>query len=196
MSQYLGRLLFASLSKRMGLPVIATLLFGQGAAHAVVNVGSDLHGHYDGCIAKFTAAGLRDKVDHLDRSRNTFKFIRKAGTVSNPDDRTRASNGTGTGGETYFNPTDSSQISGEASGVRHNTCATLYHEMHHLVDYDNGKNDTRVCMGTGGITVNEVEAVRSENRYRATQPDLKDALRAGYGSGTRLPPDGTPCQTQ
>jgi hypothetical protein len=173
--------------------LFAALLIPPAPAGATVKVGSDLHGFYDGCIAKFTAAGLRDKVDQLDRSKNVFEFEKSSGTISNPDDRTDAQNGHGTGGTTKINPTDTSPIAGESPPINHDPCATLYHEMAHLVDYDNGHNDRRECANTGGITIAEVEATRAENRYRKTQPELKNALRTNYGRGTSLPPDGVSC---
>jgi len=173
------------------LLLIVALLVPTNPALAVVSVGSDLHGFYDGCIAKFTAAGLRDKVDQLDRSKNVFEIARDVGTVSNPYDKTRAQNGEGSGGKTQINPTDTGRIPGES--INRDPCATLYHEMAHLAAYDSGTNDRRECANTPGITVAEVEATRAENRYRNTQPDLKAFLRNSYGGGAYLPPDGVAC---
>jgi von Willebrand factor type D domain/Effector protein len=172
----------------LGLPL------AQHPASALVDVGSDLHGDYDACIAKFTAAGLRDLVDQLDASNHVFK-IRKAKpgrTNTNPDDEADAQNGTGTGGKTEWDPTDRSPIPTDPD-VNFDPCATLYHEMQHLADYDKGALDRGDCTTAKGIVVAEVRAVRAENRYRATQPDLKDHLRTNYGAGTALPPPGVDC---
>ncbi|MER6617480.1 VWD domain-containing protein [Streptomyces xantholiticus] len=192
------------LRRRVVVPGAAALAFTlavsvETPAAAVVAVGDSLHGVYDGCIAKFTAAGKRDLVDQLDRSPHKFRFEESAGTVSNPDwwNSERAANGQGTGGTTKWNPNDTTPLPGEDSDVLRDTCATLYHEMSHLADYDKGTNRRDTCryMSAGnevdtGITVAEVKATRKENEYRATQGLLP---RTKYGSGTTLPPEGTDC---
>ncbi|WP_405804885.1 VWD domain-containing protein [Streptomyces sp. NBC_00210] len=193
------------LRRRAVVPAAAALAFTLAVAvatpaAAVVDVGDGLHGVYDGCIAKFTAAGKRDLVDQLDRSPNKFKFEKSPGTVSNPDWWTseRAANGQGTGGTTKWNPNDTTPLPGEDPDVHRDTCATLYHEMSHLADYDKGTNRRDTCryMSAGnevdtGITVAEVKATRKENEYRATQPGLLP--RTKYGQGKPLPPEGTDC---
>src|SRR6185503_16471724 len=127
-----------------------------------------------------------------------FEIRRSGGVMSNPDSDSKAANGgSGTGGTTKWNPTDRSPFEGD--GVAADPCATLYHEMSHLADYDNGTNRRDTCryMKDGqevdsGITVGEVKATRNENRYRAAQKPPLPA-RTAYGKGKSLPPDGTDC---
>jgi hypothetical protein len=175
---------------------IAALLVAL-PTHAVVNVDSSLHGYYDGCIAKFTAAGMRGQVDQLDRSRNVFKIVPYAGTDSTPTDADRATRPGGSGGESKINPNDTTLYAGEFPPVRHEPCATLYHEMAHLVSYDNGTLNRQFCAGSKSeVTADEIQATWAENRYRATQPDLKMFLRNSYGGKIDLPPDGQMCKLE
>jgi hypothetical protein len=160
-------------------------------AAAEVDVGADLHVEYDACIAKFTAAGLRDLVDQLDASKHVFRIRRSGGTISNPDSETDAANGKGTGGTTKWNPTDTSPLEGD--GVALDPCATLYHEMSHLADYDKGTNrrDPFRYKKDGkevdtGISNGEVKATRKENQYRRSQ---KLPERTHYGKSKPLPPE-------
>jgi hypothetical protein len=173
---------------------VAVLTATATPAIASVNVGSDLHVQYDGCIAKFTAAGMRDLVDQLDNSGHEFVIRMSDGTISNPDSQNNARNGTGTGGTTKWNPSGGSKF---ADGVAEDTCATLYHEMSHLADYDKGTNRRDTCTYTKdgktfdtGIRAGEVKATRKENTYRK-KVGLPE--RTSYGPGTHLPPPGTEC---
>jgi hypothetical protein len=178
--------------------VVTLVSVPSAPARAKVNVADDLHTEYDGCIGKFTASGLRDLVDQLDKSPREFVFKRSKYTITTPDSTTSAGNGKGSGGTTKWNPTDTSPFEGD--GVRADPCATLYHEMSHLADYDKGTNrrDPCIYMKDGkpvntGISAGEVKAVRKENAYRAAQkPPLPP--RTTYGKGTHLPPPGTECQ--
>lgn len=176
--------------------MLTAALLAVPPTHARVDVDSELHGYYDGCIAKFTAAKKRDLVDQLDRSKHVFKIVPYSATDSNPTDVDLArKRGVGSGGTTKINPNDTSLIDGESPPIRHDPCATLYHEMAHLVGYDNGTLDRRFCEGSKSIvTLEEVQATWAENRYRATQPDLKGFLRNSYGGGFPLPPDGQMCK--
>lgn len=176
------------------LTAFSGLLYGS-SAEARVNVASDLHQEYDTCIAKFTAAGLRDLVDALDRSDNVFTIERwnRSSTETTPDSRADSRSGPpGTGGKTRWNPDATPPLPGE--GFNQDPCATLYHEMSHLVDYDQGRNDDRLC-APYGISRKEVAATRAENRYRRSQPDLRDKLRQYY-DGNAMPPDEYRCAPQ
>ncbi|MGE5830914.1 MAG: VWD domain-containing protein [Micromonosporaceae bacterium] len=173
------------------------------AVPSYVGVGDDLHNEYDGCVAKFTAVGLRDLLDQLDKSPRKFTFIKKDYTKSDPASEYDALAGKPTGGTTRWNPNDGQPFQGD--GVIEDRCSTLYHEMAHLVDYDNGTLRRDHCLYTDdsgkvvdtGITVAEVRATRKENIYRAAQ---KLPLRTAYGRDEStgkpflLPPDGKECR--
>ncbi len=190
-----------------GAAVIALALVAAMPRTAAASVDvADVHSEYDGCIAKFRTAGLSRLVDQLDASRHVFK-IRKTtdaphGSVSNAQDETDALNGIGTGGETDWNPADASAYKdqyGKDTGVAEDPCATLYHEMSHLADYDKGDNhngaDDRCYYMAGGQKVNthisiaEVKATRAENEYRRSQ-HLPERLAI---DGHDLPPPGVDC---
>jgi von Willebrand factor type D domain len=174
------------------------------AVPSYVGVANNLHSEYDGCIAKFTAVGLRDLVDKLDGSPRKFTFVKKGYTKSDPSSESDALAGVRTGGETKWNPDDGAPFSGD--GVIEDRCATLYHEMAHLVDYDSGTLRRDNCLyndATGkvvdtGITVTEVLATRKENIYRSAQtPKLPERTAYGRNKDTGLPlllpPAGTDC---
>jgi hypothetical protein len=81
-------------------------------------------------------------------------------------------------------------------GVPADGCATLYHEMKHLSDYDHGTNYTSDCYYEvngkevdSGISIAEVGAVRAENTYRATQ---HLPLRTKFGA-LPMPPPNAAC---
>jgi len=172
------------------------------AVPSYADVADNLHSEYDGCIAKFTAVGMRDLVDQLDKSPRKFTFIRKGYTNTEPSSESDALAGKPTGGETSWNPNDGVTFS---DGVKEDRCATLYHEMTHLVDYDNGtlrrdncmyKDDSGKIVDTG-ITVAEVRALRKENLYRDAQ-NPKLPQRTAYGRDKNgkpklVPPDGKDC---
>jgi hypothetical protein len=175
----------------ISIPLLASLSY-SGPASASVDVDASLHRQYDDCIAKFTGGGLRDLVDALDRSSNTFTIRRsnRASSESQPNSRQDAQAGPpGTGGNTDWNPDATPPLPGE--GFNQDPCATLYHEMSHLVDYDQGLNDYRNC-AQSQVPINETRATRAENRYRKTQPDLKDKLRTRY-NGKEPPGDDVRC---
>ncbi|MGE5828633.1 MAG: VWD domain-containing protein [Micromonosporaceae bacterium] len=177
---------------------VALVLSPATPAAAVVDVGDDLHGDYDGCIAKFTAAGKRDLVDKLDASKHVFKFRKSGGTVSNPDwwNKEDASNGKGTGGTTHWNPNDTTTLPG---GLPRDKCSDLYHEMSHLADYDDGKNrGDYTCWfmlngvrTSSGVSPAEVKATRKENEYRAKQSGLTE--RNTYDGTSPLPASDSDC---
>jgi von Willebrand factor type D domain/Effector protein len=175
----------------VSIPLLASLSYSRPVS-ASVDVDASLHRQYDDCIAKFTGAGLRDLVDALDRSGNTFTIRRsnRASSESQPNSRQDAQAGPpGTGGNIDWNPDATPPLPGE--GFSQDPCATLYHEMSHLVDYDQGLNDYRNC-AQSQVPINETRATRAENRYRRTQPDLKDKLRTRY-NGKELPGDDVRC---
>jgi hypothetical protein len=169
-------------------------------AAAIVDV-EGVHSEYDGCIAKFRAAGLGGEVDQLDRSGHTFVIERTDshphGSISHAQDKSDARDGSGTGGKTQWNPDDTSLF---PDGAAEDRCATLYHEMKHLTDYDKGKNyngDGDICFYKDGdrtvnthITIAEVNATRAENEYRRSQKlDLRLQV-----DGHDLPPNGVDCE--
>ncbi|MGB9122148.1 MAG: VWD domain-containing protein [Candidatus Angelobacter sp.] len=162
-------------------------------ASAKVNV-VDVHSEYDDCVAKFRAAGLPGEVDQLDRSKHVFKIERNNYTNTTPDFFGNPASPPGSGGTTEWNPSSKEIWS---DGVPDDACSTLYHEMRHLVDYDNGTLDQRECMYmvggklvNSGISISEVTATRAENDYRKTQ-HLPE--RTKYGAGHDLPPPGATC---
>jgi len=178
---------------------MSALFAAPPSASANVDV-SGVHGEYDACIAKFTAAGLRGLVNELDGSKNTFKIrppVNSAGgTVSNADSKSNAAGGPpGTGGTTNWDPNPSGFFPGP-DHIAEDGCSTLYHEMRHLADYNRGTNNTSPCYyddhGTirnSNVSVSEVGATRAENTYRASQ-HLDQ--RSYYGTNA-LPPPGSPC---
>lgn len=138
------------------------------------------------------------------QSSRKFTFVKKSYTKSDPSSESDALAGVRTGGETKWNPTDGQPFSGD--GVVEDRCATLYHEMAHLVDYDSGtlrrdnclyRDDAGTVVDTG-ITVTEVWATRKENIYRSAQKP-KLPVRTAYGRDKNthkhflLPPDGKDC---
>jgi von Willebrand factor type D domain len=59
-----------------------------------------------------------------------------------------------------------------SDGVQAEKCSSLYHELAHRDQQKNKRDDGRTCIADGkdtGIPIDEVEATRSENRYRAGQ---------------------------
>jgi von Willebrand factor type D domain/Effector protein len=190
--RHLNRLRQATMRTMVvSIPLLASLAY-CGPASATVDVGADLHRQYDDCIAKFTGAGLRDLVDALDRSSNSFTIRRsnRASSGSQPNSREDAQAGPpGTGGNIDWNPDATPPLPRES--FNQDPCATLYHEMSHLVDYDQGLNDYRNC-AQSQVPINETRATRAENRYRKTQPDLKDKLRKWY-DGKGMPDDDVRC---
>jgi hypothetical protein len=185
------------------LLVTSTLVAATAApAAATVDVGSDLHGDYDACVAKFTAAGLRAPLDTLDKSKYVFKFRRSTstphGSTSTPTDREDSRNGTGTGGRTDWNPGDDGKPFVKDPSVNEDKCATLYHELAHDADYANGTNYADYpCVIKGDdqhISIGEVNATRAENRYRRSQklPERTNVVGPD-GVAHALPGDGFEC---
>jgi hypothetical protein len=150
-----------------------------GPAHAVLIPAPDLMGDYEGCKTKFEAAGLGQQIEQLRRSTNTFRI--KPATISSnsKEENLAASHGgkPGTGGETTWAPNGRAILPGDK--FPQDPCASLYHEMAHLVSYDNGLNDDRKC-GASDLPINEVMATRAENVYRRSQPNLKGQIREYY----------------
>ncbi len=175
-----------------GISILA-FLWSTEPALASVNV-VNVHSEYDGCIAKFRGAGLPGEVNQLDRSNHVFTVDRKSYTNTTPDTFGDPSSPPGTGGTTHWNPASKDVWS---DGVPDDACSTLYHEMRHLMDYDNGTLDKADCryMAGGklvdsGIPISEVTATRAENEYRRTQ-HLPE--RTKYGNGKDLPPPTAAC---
>jgi hypothetical protein len=143
-----------------------------GPAAASVNVASDMHGVYDGCIAKIRSAGLGAVVDKLDNSKFTFKVVRTdkhGNTHTEADDNTDKRDGTGTGGTLYWYPGDKVTY---ADGIQSDDCATLYHEMSHLSDYADGASRDDVPTNCGPSTGRRLTAAaicRPQARH-ATRP--------------------------
>jgi hypothetical protein len=178
---------------------------------AIVEVGPGLQPYYDVCVGSFAKDGTRDLLDQLEKSKNVF-MIRKSDRA-NYSDRESVENsrdGTGTGGTIHWDPTDTHVLS---DGVPLDSCATLYHEMSHLNDFDKGIDSKDVCrfMKDGkeedsGIPAAEVKATRKENEYRRKEseyratlspPSPKLEVRTHYerfDKSRPLPPDGAECQ--
>lgn len=174
---------------------LSLMLLATSEIHASIDIASDIGGYYNGCVAKFKAAKKTDLMDQLARSSHKFRIARGDATDTQPDDADLASTrGVGSGGTTRIDPNDRSKFPGEYPPNNHEPCATLYHEMAHLVSYDNGTLDRRLCDGAHKTTLEEVQATWAENRYRATQPELKDFQRTSYGEYFPLPLDGHMCK--
>jgi hypothetical protein len=128
------------------------------------------------------------KIEALETSTNDHK-IKKTdepkGSGNDPDDRTKAGNGTGTGSTTKWEPGGTERYD---TDVDRDPTAALFHELVHACDADKGMRDTSGVTGPDGdVKKNEVNAVTVENMYRmlAGLP-----LREKYG-GKRLPGSGT-----
>jgi hypothetical protein len=164
-------------------------------AVAKVSVDKELAGAYNACVAKFRAAGLGAVVDQLNNSRHGFTIdptSKPLGSIDNPYNRIDSRDGTGTGGTMDWNPTDTTPFPGPSPGdaVAQDPCATLYHELNHLAQYDTGNSRDDVnCNSLSKVHMTEVLATRAENQYRMTQ-GLKDREYYGYDE---LPPPGSPC---
>jgi RHS repeat-associated protein len=77
------------------------------------------------------------------------------------DDRTKASNGTGTGSTTYFNPNAETNADGQAVPQQ----ASAAHEISHMEDADTGTRNPTPDPASG-VKTNEIKAVRVENINR------------------------------
>jgi hypothetical protein len=173
---------------------------------ATVTVASDLTAAYDACVAKFESAHLGANLGNLQLSKYGFSVVSttsKSGTE--PSSPTNASNGVGSGATISWNPTDTSTLRGEDFGQ--DPCATLYHEIAHARQDNQGSLDKNICWyrdSSSGVWINtnipiaEVQATRAENQYRASQqPQLPQ--RSVYFSlimnqAEQLPPLDVTCQ--
>ena len=82
-----------------------------------------------------------------------------------PDDYTAASDGTGTGSTTYFNPNAETNADGEAVPME----ASAGHEMSHMEDADTGTRNPTPDPASG-VKTNEIKAVQFENTVRRGIP--------------------------
>ena len=123
---------------------------------------------------KFKAAAKKDK-----RTKQAWKNLKKSKNVhtikpwdsdhtynqNDADDKPKASDGTGTGSTTYFNPDSETNADGETVPAE----ASAGHEISHMEDADTGTRN-KTPDPASGVKTNEIKAVRFENIVRRAIP--------------------------
>ncbi len=158
------------------LPMLAaaTVNVHEATVSCAILSRCPFHDAYNTCIASIRGAGLGGLIDQLDKSANSFDIEstdKPKGSGGEPNNLCNAKNGKGTGGTLRWNSKGGERLS---DGTVEDSCATLYHEMNHLGQWDKGALDRNICTHTlpdgtkisQPVRSSEVFATNEENRYR------------------------------
>lgn len=153
-----------------GIALIATVLLVSPPvdAHIVVQGPPGFQAEVEDCLEKIMAAGgtAAANVNQLLASGNVHTI--KPGTgygQTDPNSWGNATNGTGTGSTTSWDPSCTDKFIGDTTA--NEKCANLAHELTHAADCDKGTVD--LSPGHNGIIEAEIKACKVENEYRANK---------------------------
>lgn len=131
----------------------------QAAVNDCINMINGVGGDSAAVLKCLESSGKDHKITQNKGSNNT--------TYDNTNDaNSPAAGGTGNGsGSTvHWDPNLKGKFS---DGVERDPCASLFHELVHAKDGDQGMRDPRTDVpGNNGIKANEVKATAAENKYR------------------------------
>lgn len=160
---------------------LALVLAPAATAHIVIQGDAAFVAAAEECLERIANSGGKAaaNVNQLTNSGNIHTITQTTGLSScSPNNGTKATNGTGTGSTSNWDP----NYAGPSGGVANDPCATLAHELDHAKHNDSGTNDF-TSTGHNGIPTAEIEACNVENEYRSAN-GLPE--RTHYG-GKRLP---------
>lgn len=144
--------------------VFVLALAPPAAADIVVEGSPGFIQSVEDCFASIQMVGgsAADTLNQLFGSGNThvIKESSKKNSTS-PNDKTKSEDGTGTGSTVTWDPSHKAPYT---DGTPRDPCASLFHELVHAADIDNGNIDP--SPGANGIMNAEIKACTEENKYR------------------------------
>ena len=157
------------------LAIVSALLLGPGGARADIIIDGDdaFQMAVNNCIEMINGVGgeSAEVLKCLEMSDKDHKIKQNKGSNNTTYDNTNDANskpaggsGKGSGSTVNWDPNLKGKFS---DGVERDPCASLFHELVHSKDGDQGMRDPRTDVpGNNGIKANEVKATGAENKYR------------------------------
>jgi hypothetical protein len=161
------------------LAATACLYSGKALALAPV-VDPTLLGAYGDCKVKITGAGLGAIFDRVNSTGHGVRIVPPSspseGSGTSASDPSHNLDLRGSNSTIIWNLAEGGKAIDYDTGVSYDNCATLYHELTHAIEENNGNSCEGgtagcSCVNAAGedyhIPVSEVDATNAENTYRA-----------------------------